>query len=101
MILQQGDVLFKKIKNIEKNIIRDESGIIMHGEKTGNIHAISAQGKLFRTEDGDIYAIVNDGECAEISHNTHRSIFLPGGIWKIEQKRVRDHFSETNMRLID
>ena len=103
---QQGDVLLEQVARIPVGAKkRQDRGILvlMAGEATGHHHTcISDKAVMYDlTLDGvtDLYLEVS--EPITITHEEHKGLPLPGGIYKIGQVREFDYFQELERRVMD
>ena len=104
MLLQQGDVLLKKIDKLpngEKKQIYDKRGIVFaEGEATGHYHLVkNIDVSRIYTIDGKRY-FENDIP-VEIEHQEHDKILIPAGIWEVGIIVEYDHFTEEAREVID
>ena len=99
MLIQQGDVLFMSITDLPANCKSRNNPILVKGETTGHHHAIATDTLLESLEDilyedkhGDLY--IKNEKPITITHQEHRAIDVPPGIWKVERVKEYDHFLE-------
>ena len=95
MLIQQGDVLFKKVSvipNDAKVIKRQNRGYVLaEGEVTGHAHVIKSGVKLY--ESNNIKYLKNDNS-VEVNHEEHHAVNIPEGVWEINIVKEYDHFAE-------
>lgn len=104
MLIQQGDVLIKKVEmDLEgcKKVERKEGRLILaEGEATGHAHAIDDNdAHLYISKEGEMYLMVE--EEVTVKHEEHASQSISKGIWKIERVKEYDHFEEEARNVID
>uniref|UniRef100_A0A6M3JK64 Uncharacterized protein n=1 Tax=viral metagenome TaxID=1070528 RepID=A0A6M3JK64_9ZZZZ len=102
MLIQQGDVLFKRVdmpESIWNKLDQRSNPVLVEGEATGHHHAIatdtlleSLSDILYEDDNGDLY-IRNTKEIT-ITHQEHKPVTLPPGQWKVDRVREYDHFAE-------
>lgn len=103
MFIQQGDVLFKKIKSIPgnlKRVARRNNGfgagryVVAEGETTGHHHSTIQECELFEDVNGTLY-IRNASESPIIfEHQEHGAVEVPTGDFEIGIVKEYDHFEE-------
>lgn len=92
MYYQQGDVLVVSIDEIPKATKLDHL-ILQTGEVTGHAHRISnGLAELFETGSTKYLKVLSDE--AVLTHEEHKPITLPKGLYKIGIVREYDHFIE-------
>lgn len=93
MMYQQGDVLAFKVDKIPQEAKKLKNLILMHGEVTGHCHQVtSGLAELFETGSTKYLKVLSDE--AVVTHEEHKAITLPKGVYKIERVREYDHFVE-------
>jgi len=104
--IQQGDVLLQEVTGIpvEATKMPHEGRIVVaRGEKTGHSHVIvSDQATLWSlTREGatDLYLEV----CAPatITHDEHKPLPIPAGIYRVGRVKEYDYFAEMERRIED
>lgn len=104
-MLQQGDVLLKKIESLPvdgRPVARKERGFILaDGEVTGHAHVITDEvvdvklveknGVLYLGCDGDVI----------VRHEEHGHITVPAGNYEVGRVREYDHFAEEARQVQD
>ena len=91
MLIQQGDVLIKKITQIKGKKLNHL--ILAEGESTGHKHTITEGDAELYESDGKLYLKVIS-EKATLTHQEHKTIEIPQGDYAIEIVKEYDHFSE-------
>ena len=90
MIIRQGDVLLRKIKELPKGIkVKDK--ILALGEGTGHSHRFDASNPnaiVFIDTDGKQY--VQLVETSELIHEEHENVMIPEGNYEVIQQREYD-----------
>lgn len=105
--IQHGDVLFRKIyrkPNGARPVPRSNGAIIVaEGEATGHHHKIADKGAtmlvLERSGRTDFYLEVT--EPVIITHDEHKPLTIPEGIYQIGRVKEYDYFSEMERRVLD
>ena len=96
--LQQGDVLIKKVSEINGKKLNHL--ILAEGEVTGHKHVImEGDAELFELEGTLFLRVVS--ETATLTHEEHKPVILPSGDYEIGIVREYDHFSEEAKNVID
>jgi hypothetical protein len=95
-LYQQGDVLFKKVATLPEGkqtpVERRPAGYILaEGEATGHVHAVQEEVELVEIQ-GVLY--IRSAADFTVTHQEHKPITLPPGIWEIGKVREYDHFAE-------
>lgn len=103
MQIQQGDVLLNQIRELPQGVERvsREEGlfIIAKGEATGHHHAIADKGVTLWELKGDLYLEVS--EPTTITHDEHKSLPIPEGIYHIGRVKEYDYFQEMERQVRD
>ena|SRR3990167_7194600 len=102
MLLQQGDVLLKKIEKIPagKKIDKKARGYVLaDGETTGHAHVIEEEVELVEKA-GVLYLGVR-GDSVMLKHEEHGHIEIPVGNYEIGIVREYDHFAEEAKPIVD
>jgi hypothetical protein len=93
MMYRQGDVVSKKIEQLDESEIeilkRDEQQriVLAYGEVTGHAHAIkSKSANLFKAKNLDKFFLIVSGE-VDLSHEEHSTIKIPEGKYEIKRQR--------------
>jgi hypothetical protein len=104
MLLQQGDVLIKKVKSVPQGAKALKPGkrghMLAEGETTGHAHTIEdiKYSSLFLM--GTVkYLEVK--EPVEIKHEEHKSFVIEPGIYEIGIVQEYDHFLEEARKVRD
>lgn len=94
---QQGDVIGRRITAIPKaaKIRKKKDSVLAHGEVTGHAHRLAeaTDGLLYEAEDGTLYLTVGP-KGTTITHEEHKPVTLPQGVYEIGKVREYDHFQE-------
>lgn len=103
MQLQQGDVLFQKVKIdlTEAKKVERKNGavVVMEGEATGHAHRIFDVEAMFFEKDGKHYLKAN--KAVTIQHEEHKPVTIPEGIWEIGRVREKDWLSGMVAPVVD
>jgi hypothetical protein len=100
---RHGDVDLLGIEKLPeglKEIKHDGSFILAYGEATGHHHKITAERlRIYQDAEGKHYLQV--GESAELTHQEHKTITILPGIYRQEQEREYDYWSQSTRRVLD
>lgn len=103
MNLQHGDVLIKEVVELPKGVrkVARENGriIVARGEATGHNHAIAEKGAILYELKGDLYLEV--AEPVTITHEEHKPLEIPEGIYQIGRVKEYDYFQEMEHQVRD
>ena len=104
VLLQQGDVLLESVDEIPagaKTVEPKERGYVLaEGEETGHAHVIDKVADIeFVEKDGMFY--IKNKKPVTVTHEEHKPITIPSGIWRVRGVREYDHFSEEARRVQD
>ncbi len=107
MNLQHGDILLKSVQSLPEGVkpkARESGGIVvMRGEQTGHNHIITADKavlyELKRNGKTELYLEV--AEPVTITHDEHKPIEIPEGIYQIGQVQEHDYFEDMARQVRD
>ena len=100
MLYQQGDVLIKRIEEVDLSKAEKLNHCILaEGEHTGHKHQTDRNKAILYMLTGIMYLKVL--ERAKILHEEHNPISLPEGLYKVDQVREYDHFLEEARKVED
>jgi hypothetical protein len=104
--LQQGDVLLSLVSELPTSTkpIKDKRGVVLaEGEHSGHYHAFADSGGLELLESPNKVRFVrnNSKTSAILTHQEHKPVNVPPGIWQIGIVREKDWFSEMVRPVID
>jgi hypothetical protein len=99
LFLQQGDVLIKRVNSLPSKAIAKKPTpkgyVLAEGEHTGHAHRIANIEtdicELYE-KDGVLYIKANNP--CNLTHEEHKQITIPEGIWEIGIVKEYDHFLE-------
>ncbi len=101
--LQHGDVLLREVAKLPKGVIevpRKEICLILaEGEATGHHHVIIDKPATLWELKGDLYLEVT--EPVTITHDEHKALPIPVGIYQIGRVMEYDYFSEMERQVRD
>jgi hypothetical protein len=105
--IQQGDVLFRKVYKMPagvRPVVRTGGVLVIaEGEATGHHHVIAANGAsmlvLEKNGRNDFYLEVT--EPVTITHDEHKPLTIPTGVYKIGRVKEYDYFAEMERRVVD
>lgn len=83
MKIRHGDVVIEEVETLPeaKKLNRK---FLFEGEVTGHAHRIDV-GEIFETKNGELYLKVD--ELTKVTHEEHKTVMLPKGIYRVCQKR--------------
>jgi hypothetical protein len=105
--LQQGDVLLLSVTKLPakcKTLNLDARGVVLaEGEHTGHFHGIANEGGLALLEapDGKRYLNNATDKPVSVTHQEHKPVTIPPGLWQIGGVREKDWFTEMVRPVID
>jgi hypothetical protein len=82
---------------------RDGMIIIMEGEATGHHHVITDKGATLWTLEcnGKVDIYLEVAEPVVISHDEHKPLPIPPGIYQVGQVREYDYFADMERQVVD
>ena len=83
----------KKVKKVKGKTI------LAYGEATGHHHSIAEKGATLWQLKGDLYLEVT--EPVTISHDEHKPLPIPEGVYKIGRVKEYDYVQEMERKVID
>ncbi len=95
-VIRHGDVLLKK-DNTEINGPIVAQCILHQGQN--HHHRLSGEFRIQSNENGNKYLEVI--KPTELSHDEHRTLLLPIGVYLVEIQREYDHWLEESRMVID
>ena len=102
--IQHGDVLLQQVKKLPQGCsdVGRENGrlIVMRGEATGHNHAIVEAGCRLVELKGELYLEVT-AEQVTITHEEHKALEIPAGIYRIGQVVEYDYFAKMERTVRD
>jgi hypothetical protein len=102
MLLQQGDVLLKKIERMPEGapVQKKPRGYVLaDGEVTVHAHVIEEEVDLIE-KDGVLYLGVK-GDAVTLKHEEHGHIQVPRGNYEVGIVKEYDHFAEEARSVAD
>lgn len=97
MTYQQGDVLLVRIDEIKSDVKKLDHLVLARGEATGHSHRITTGTATLYQGPGMGQAnllLEVSSDTATLTHEEHKPITLPKGIWEVRIVREYDHFNE-------
>ena len=91
MLIQQGDVLIKKVASVKGKKLNHKT--LALGEATGHHHTITDGEADLYEKDGVLYLHV-ESENATLTHQEHKAVVIPCGDYEIGIVKEYDHFTE-------
>jgi hypothetical protein len=106
MQIQHGDVIIRGVTKIPKGarrLGRDGCLVVMEGEETGHSHIITGQtADLWTLEkDGVTQLYLEVAEPVTITHEEHKPLEIPTGIYEIGRVKEYDYFKEMERYVVD
>lgn len=101
MLIQQGDVLFYKMKKMPLNLEEQKTNIVQEGEATGHAHRLYGDGFKMFIEPSTKKRYLKILKETPLRHEEHKEIMLPDGEYEIGIIREYDHFSEEVRSVVD
>ena len=98
MLIQQGDVLIKKVKSIKGNKLNHLT--LAEGESTGHKHVITEGDAELYEDNGVLYLRVKSDE-ATLTHQEHKPVVIEKGDYEIGIVREFDHLTEETKNVSD
>lgn len=98
MLIQQGDVLIKKVAEIKGKKLNHLT--LAQGESTGHHHTITEGGAELYEDNGVLYLRVNSEE-ATLTHQEHNSVVIEKGDYEIGIVQEFDHLTEETRNVSD
>lgn len=97
---RQGDLLFKKVHNVPKEVSISGDKVLALGESTGHMHQTLNTPIMRMGEDRSIqYLEIVDPDT--VVHEEHKPITLEPGTWQVVRQREFDyprHFLDNSAR---
>ena len=104
--IQQGDVLLQEVTNIPTGATKmphEGRIVVARGEKTGHSHVVAsdkaALWTLTRGGDTELYLEVSDQ--VTITHDEHKPLPIPAGIYRVGRVKEFDYFAEMERQIED
>lgn len=101
--IQHGDVLLRQVRAVPEGAMKQarkgESIVVMAGETTGHAHVITNRAATVWMHKGQMY--IELPETAVISHDEHRALPIPPGIYEVGQVKEYDYFAEMERKVLD
>jgi hypothetical protein len=99
--IQHGDVILQPIPKLPEGAQPQHAHplIVARGEATGHNHVITEKGATIWELKGDLYLEVT--EPVTITHDEHKPLSIPEGIYQIGRVREYDYFQEMERRVVD
>ena len=101
--IQHGDVLLRGIDKLPRGatLVERKGGrlILAEGEATGHHHAVAEKAATLWEIKGELY--LEALEPVTITHEEHKTLPIPAGIYQIGRVREYDYFSEMERQVRD
>jgi len=119
IIGHQGDVQFRQLLQLPKNLKRVKNQPVAYGEHSGHQHCLTGDVELFMAEDGTFFAAVGgDGATMQHVHENyfkesdwvstkelpmadHKPLHLPSGIYEIYIQNSYNPFQKLMEKVLD
>jgi len=102
--IQHGDVLLQRIGTLPNGAkafkCKDGRLVVAEGEATGHNHTIVSDKAMLYELKGDLFLEVDAREVT-ITHEEHKPLPIPEGIYRIGRVKEYDYFAEMERRVID
>lgn len=101
--IRHGDICFHPVDKVEGKEIKHEGKFIVgYGETTGHCHVLTLEKSkdlvIRKDSKGNFYfELLSEGT---LSHEDHKSIKLPPGLYKKFQEEEVDHFAQSVTRKV-
>ncbi len=104
--IQHGDVLLQEVARVPTAAVRipNEGGVVVaRGEKTGHNHVIkSDRANLWTlTRDGVTELYLEVESPVTITHDEHKPLPIPPGIYRVGRVKEYDYFAEMEREIED
>lgn len=101
-MIQQGDVLIKRVASIPREAKKIDHGILAEGEASGHHHRIkSAITAVLFMKGLEMYMEVLKGKEAIIGHEEHKPVIVPEGCYLVEKVQEWDPFGQEARAVAD
>lgn len=102
-MLQQGDVLFCRVKEVKGVEVKaDGRGYVFaEGETTGHYHAVKDTEAVKVYEENGVKYVRVIKACATVEHQEHGAVVLPRGTYKVGIVKEYDPFADDIRRVRD
>lgn len=99
MQYRHGDVMLEQVGALPEHVQPQKGTTLAHGEVTGHAHRFAepASVQLYRALDGLLYVKVL--EPADLTHEEHKTLTIPPGIYRVWQQR--EYTPEQIRRVVD
>lgn len=102
IFIRQGDVIFKKIDDFDKNNLQlTNDNIVALGEATGHSHTFNGQVLLYKTSELEEPKYVEVKESAVLEHQEHLAIQVPEGKYEVIKEQEFNPFTKAITRTRD
>lgn len=96
-MIQQGDVLLRRVAALPADCKKLKTKTVAEGEATGHHHTLDLEHPdvcLMSAPDGRVF-VVNGGEAdAVLTHQEHKPVAIPPGVFEFGQVREKDWFQD-------
>ena len=101
---QQGDVIIERIEELPAGVkatqAKPRGFVLAEGEHTGHAHVIDRLAGIEFVEKDGLFYIKND-KPATVTHEEHKPITFPAGLWRVRGVKEYDHFAEEARKVQD
>ena len=104
-IYRQGDLILKQIDKLPENlklVSKENKFILAEGEQTGHKHLLVAESQtmeILQDNSGKFYLKFSGS--VDLTHQEHKTITIPIGIWEVDNEREYDYALETIKSVAD
>lgn len=94
--IQQGDVLLRRINSLPAKCKKLETLTLAHGEHTGHHHSFDGDSgvALMEAPDKRVYVVNSTMKPARLTHQEHKTVTVPPGVYEFGQVREKNWFTE-------
>jgi len=110
-LIRHGDVDLRIIKSIPKSAKTIQNKTIMYGEATGHHHTFKGQVLVYEPQEPQFLEIngeqhqiqkyVEVQETAQLTHQEHKTLEIPKGVYAVLQEQEFDPLEQQIMRVRD
>ena len=99
-MIRQGDVLLKKIDKPLIGLSKRKDKTVALGEATGHHHTFTGHAEVFGERSGQQCVVVEGDDCV-LTHQEHKTIEIPKGIYEVMIQREFDLVEQLNKQVND
>ena len=96
MNIRNGDLILTPINKVSGTEIENFNGVLAYGEQTGHAHRVKGRSKAYTLPNNEM--ILSLEEDSELTHEEHKTLLLPKGLYLIRREREFDYYmAQINM----